>query len=368
MAKNAEDLLGEVLESYDFGGEVVGAVRYGSGHINDTFCVYAQAENGDCKRFILQRIKTATFKDPTGLMNNICGVTEHLRAKIEKDNGDIMRETINVVHTKVGEQYYTDTENGAWRVYVFVEDSICLQKVRNAQDFYEVAVAFGNFQKLLSDYPADTLVETIENFHNTPDRYAKFIAALEADVMGRAKNVQAEIDFVKEREKDCSVLADLLADGKIPLRVTHNDTKLNNVLLDKSTEKGICVIDLDTVMPGLSLHDFGDAIRFGANDCDEDEKDISKVNFSLSLYKTFADGFLAASGGALTDIEIEHLPWGAKLMTLECGMRFLTDYLDGDNYFKIHRDGHNLDRCRTQFKLVSDMENNWEEMKKTVEV
>lgn len=360
--KPAEEMLNEALAAWNWGGIVVGAVRYGAGHINDTFCVYTQDEVGDCVRFILQRINTNTFTDPAGLMENICGVTGFLRKKIEEKGGDVTRETMNVVPTAEGKPYYADTNGGAWRVYTFVEGTVCLQKVESPEDFYASAYAFGQFQQLLADYPASTLHETIARFHDTANRYANFEKALEADVCGRAKEVQAEIEFVKAHKADCSYMVDLLAAGKLPLRVTHNDTKLNNILMDKATRQGICVIDLDTVMPGLAANDYGDSIRFGANDCAEDEKDLTKVNFSLPLFETYTKGFLAACGSALTDLEKETLPWGAKLMTLECGIRFLTDYLEGDHYFKVHREGHNLDRCRTQFKLVRDMEAAWDEM------
>ena len=220
---------------------------------------------------------------------------------------------------------------------------------------------------MLKDYPADTLYETIPHFHGTEDRLSKLKAAVEADVMGRVKDVQPELDFVRKREADCSVALQALREGKLPLRVTHNDTKLNNVLIDRDSGEGICVIDLDTVMPGLSINDFGDSIRFGANHSAEDERDLSKVNFDISLYEVYTQGFLEGAGGALTQAELDYLPWGAKLMTLECGIRFLTDYLDGDHYFRIHREGQNLDRCRTQFKLVADMEEQWEAMKAVVD-
>ena len=237
-----------------------------------------------------------------------------------------------------------------------------MQQVQTPEQFYQSAWTFGNFQRLLADYPAHTLHETIPQFHDTRDRYKKFEKAVEANVCGRAAEVQAEICFVREHQADCAVLMDLLESGKLPLRVTHNDTKLNNVLLDKKTGCGLCVIDLDTVMPGLSLNDFGDSIRFGANHSAEDEPDLSLVNFDLELFEIYTKGFLGAAGDALTAREKEMLPWGAKLMTLECGMRFLTDYLEGDHYFKTHRPGQNLDRCRTQFKLVRDMEAHWPEM------
>ena len=358
----AEETLNEALGAYDFGGQVAGALRYGQGHINDTFCVYVQTPEGDARRFILQRINTDTFTDPKGLMENIVGVTDYLRAIVEKNGGDTARETMTVLRTKDGETYYADSKGGAWRVYPFVEDTLCLQKVEDTKQFYESARAFGRFQQLLAGYPAATLHETIAKFHDTRNRFANFEKALAADACGRAKDVQPEIDFVMARKADCAVMMDLLDAGELPLRVTHNDTKLNNILLDKKTGEGICVIDLDTVMPGLAANDYGDSIRFGANHSAEDEKDLSKVNFDIDLFEIYTKGFLETAGGALTEKEKETLPWGAKLMTLECGIRFLTDYLEGDHYFKVHREGQNLDRCRTQFKLVSDMESQWDAM------
>lgn len=363
----AEETLDEAIGGFDFGGQIVGTVRYGKGHINDTFCVYTQHENGECVRYILQRINTDTFQDPDGLMENIAGVTDYLREMIEKNGGDPARETLTVKRTREGKAYYRDTQGGCWRVYPFIENTICLQTVERPEQFYESAKTFGRFQMLLASYDASSLHETIAHFHDTRSRFQNFQKALEADACGRAKEVQKEIEFVCSREKDCSVLMDLLEEGKLPLRVTHNDTKLNNILIDKATGKGICIIDLDTVMPGLSLNDYGDSIRFGANHCAEDEKDLSKVNFDLELFDIYTKGFMEAAGSALTPVEKEYLPWGAKLMTLECGIRFLTDYLEGDHYFKVHREGHNLDRCRTQFKLVQDMENQWEAMQKVVD-
>ncbi len=358
----AEETLAEALTGFDFGGQIVGAVRYGKGHINDTFCVYTQDEAGDCVRFILQRINTDTFTDPDGLMENIAGVTDYLRTIIAENGGDTARETMTVKRTREGGSYYRDSRGGCWRVYPFIENTVCLQSVEKPEQFYESAKAFGRFQRLLAGYDASTLHETIAKFHDTRSRFANFKKALEADACGRAKEVQAEIRFVLDREQDCAVLMDQLEAGKLPLRVTHNDTKLNNILMDKATGTGICVIDLDTVMPGLALNDYGDSIRFGANHSAEDEPDLSKVNFDLELFETYTKGFMEAAGSALTAAEKENLPWGAKLMTLECGIRFLTDYLEGDHYFKVHRDGQNLDRCRTQFKLVSDMEANWDKM------
>lgn len=358
----AENLLQEALTGFDFGGDIVGALRFGAGHINDTFCVYTQQPSGDCLRFILQRINTDTFKDPDGLMENIVGVTDYLRDAVTQNGGDPTRETMTVLRTKENKHFYTDSTGGAWRVYPFVENTLCLQAAETPELFYASGKAFGKFQQLLADYPADTLHETIVQFHDTENRLANFKKALAADSEGRAKSVQAEVDFVLAHEKDCSVAMQALRDKILPLRVTHNDTKLNNILIDKVSHQGICVIDLDTVMPGLSINDFGDSIRFGANHSAEDEPDLSKVNFDLPLFDIYTKGYFEGAGNALTAAEKEFMPWGAKLMTLECGMRFLTDYLEGDHYFKIHRDGQNLDRCRTQFKLVRDMETHWAEI------
>ncbi len=363
----AEKLLNEALAAYDFGGQLVGAVRYGSGHINDTFVVHTQPGEDPCRRFILQRISSAAFKHPDEVMANIVGVTSFLGEKIKEAGGNPARETMSVWATKSGENFYTDSEGGAWRVYPFVEDTICLQKAETPELFAASARAFGKFQRMLKDYPADTLYETIPKFHDTEDRLAKLKAAVAADVMGRVKEVGPELKFVQEREADCSVALSALRDGRLPLRVTHNDTKLNNILIDRESGEGICVIDLDTVMPGLAINDFGDSIRFGANHSAEDERDLTKVNFDLELFDVYAAGFLEGAGGALTETELDYLPWGAKLMTLECGIRFLTDYLEVDHYFRIHREGQNLDRCRTQFKLVSDMEAAWDDMKAVVD-
>lgn len=353
-------LLQSAANAFDFGGPVLcDAHHYGEGHINDTFVVWREDHS---KRFILQRINTDTFTNPVGLMENVCGVTRHLRAKNLAEGGDPARETLNVIPTLSGSTCYLDADGGAWRAYDFVEDTICLQQVGSETDFRTVAETLGKFQNQLEDYPASTLHETIARFHDTPNRYANFEKALAADALGRAKNITSEIEFIHAREQDCHVLLDQLAAGEIPLRVTHNDTKINNVLIDAATGKGICVIDLDTVMPGLSAYDFGDSIRTGANDCAEDEPDQSKVHFDLHLYEVFAKGYLSTAGASMSMAEKKSLAWGARLMTLECGIRFLTDYLEGDHYFRIARPDHNLDRARTQFTLVRQMEEVFDQM------
>ena len=356
-----DSILNEVLQAFDFPATLIGAVRYGQGHINDTFCVVCQPREGDATRYILQGLSSAAFPHPEELMENFIGITSYLREKIIAAGGDPTRETLSLVKTKEGKEYYTDSNGKVWRLTPFIENSDSYQAA-TPELFEASARAFGRFQNLLQGYPAETLHEAIANFHNTEDRYAKFEAALAADKCGRAKDVQDEVDFVKARKADCSVALQALRDGKLPLRVTHNDTKLNNVLFDRTTQEGLCVIDLDTTMPGLSINDFGDSIRFGANHSAEDEKDLSKVNFDIELYEAYTRGFLEGAQGSLTAAELEYLPWGARLMTLECGIRFLTDYLDGDNYFHIRYADQNLDRCRTQFKLVKDMEEQFEAM------
>ena len=358
-------VLKEVLSAYDFPATLIGAVRYGQGHINDTFCVLCQPQNGDCIRFILQGLSSAAFPHPEELMENMVGITSYLRNKITENGGDPLRETLTIVKTKDGKDSYTDCNGKVWRLTPFIENTECYQKA-TPELFEASARAFGRFQFMLQGYPAETLHEPIARFHDTENRFEKFLTAMEADKLGRAAQVQDEIKFVMDRKADCSVAMQALRDGKLPLRVTHNDTKLNNILIDRTTGEGVCVIDLDTTMPGLSINDFGDSIRFGANHSAEDEKDLSKVNFDIDLYEAYTRGFLAGAQGSLTESELEYLPWGAKLMTLECGIRFLTDYLDGDNYFRIHYPEQNLDRCRTQFKLVSDMEQQFQAMHEVV--
>ena len=298
-------------------------------------------------------------RDVAGLMENITAVTEFLRTETDDPRG-----VLTLVKTHDGASYL-HAQDAYWRVYDFVEDSICLQLPETDEDFYQSAVGFGTFQQLLTDFPAAKLHETIPNFHNTPDRYRAFLKTLERDPLHRAAQVLSEIGFALARQTEMATLQNALTAGELPLRVTHNDTKLNNVLLDAKTRKALCVIDLDTVMPGSSLYDFGDSIRFGAATAAEDEKDLSKMEMSLDRFRVFTRGYVRACPG-LTAKELELLPMGAKTMTMECGVRFLTDYLDGDHYFAVHRDGQNLDRARAQFKLVADMEQKWDEMQKIV--
>ena len=345
----------EILDGFCLDGEPVRCESYGCGHINTTYLVTTASG----RRYILQKINHNTFRDVAGLMENITSVTEFLRAKTEDP-----RSVLTLVRTRDGASY-RHVQEGYWRVYDYVEHTICLQQPETDEDFYQSAVGFGTFQQLLSDFPAERLHETIPNFHNTPDRYRIFRETLERDPMGRAAHVRPEIEFALARQEEMGLLQKALTAGELPLRVTHNDTKLNNVLLDADTRKALCVIDLDTVMPGSSLYDFGDSIRFGAATAAEDERDLTKMEMSLERFRIFTRGYVRACPG-LTQREVALLPLGAKTMTMECGVRFLTDYLDGDHYFSIHREEQNLDRARTQLKLVADMEKKWGKMENIV--
>lgn len=356
----------EIREHFDFEGDYTGFYPIHNGHINNTYVL--EFENGkNVKSYLLQQINTNVFNDPEKLMENVVGVTEYLHKIIVENGGDPDRETLNVIKTRDGKPFLVSKDNRYWRCYNFITDAYTCQTIENPVVFYNSAVAFGNFQRLLADYPANSLHETIPNFHNTVSRYADLMAAVEKNAAGRLDSVKEEVQFAKDREKDTHVVVDLINEGKLPMRVTHNDTKLNNVMFDNQTDKGICVIDLDTVMPGSSLYDFGDSIRFGANHAAEDEKDLSLVYLDLNLFEQYCRGYLESAGKSLTKTEIEYLPFSAKLMTFECGMRFLGDYLNGDTYFKTAYPEHNLDRCHTQFALVADIEKKFDEMKAIVE-
>ena len=336
--------LKQIIQQFDIKGEIQSIKPLGNGHINDTNLVIT-----DCEKYTFQRINTNIFKSPTELMTNLFAVTEYLK----KNYPDEL--TIDYVRTKDGKMFY-ECEDGAYRLSVYIDNVIAPDTDKNEKIFYECAVAFGQFQRKLADFPADTLFETIKDFHNTAWRLDNLKAAVKADKVGRLAGVTKEVEFALAREKDIDTGITL------PLRVTHNDTKQNNVLLDEKTHKGVCVIDLDTIMPGLSINDFGDSIRFGANTADEDERDLDKMHFSLPLFESYTKGFFEGVGSSLTEDEINLLPHGAIMMTYECGIRFLTDYLEGDTYFKTAYPEHNLVRAHTQFKLVYEMEQNKDKM------
>lgn len=355
------DKLIKTVMNFDIVGQAVSITRYGCGHINDTYLVVT--ENGP--RYIMQRINHNVFKDVPALMENIVGVTEHIAKRLVAEGGDLGH-ALRVIKTKDGKDYYRDEQGLYFRVYNFIEGALSIERRATPEEFRLSAVGFGRFQKLLDGYDAEKLHETIKDFHNTKIRFENFLKAIETDSLGRKESCIKEIEFFLERKDYCSKIVDLLEEGKIPLRVTHNDTKLNNVLINLKEMKAVTVIDLDTVMPGSIVYDFGDSIRSGANIGPEDEKDLNKVDFSLELFDAYASGFVKEVRERLTSTESKNLAFGAILMTYECGMRFLADHLNGDTYFKIHRENHNLDRARTQIKMVSEMEKHLDEMKTIV--
>ena len=340
---------------FDFGGEVTSVVPYGNGHINDTYAVTCSLAGGSV-RFILQRLNPVVFPDRAGLMRNMIAVTEFLRKAVIRDGGDPERECLRLIPLKDGSPYLTDESGDVWRATQFIENTDAYLVAESPEMFASAGEAFGKFMARLGGFDASSLFEVIPRFHDTPDRYARFLASLAKNAAGRMDEAKDEIAFVRERGGGCSVITDALERGEVPVRVTHNDTKLNNVLIDTATKEAVCVIDLDTVMPGSMLYDFGDAVRVGCSTAKEDERDLSLVDFDLGLFRAFTEGYLAGAGRSVTAAELGLLPDAARLMTFECGMRFLTDFLDGDTYFKTAYPEHNLVRARTQFKLVRTME------------
>lgn len=324
---------------------------YGSGHINSTFLITV----GGVPMYILQKINTNVFRDPDGLMENIVGVTSHISEKLAAAGENSLRGTLTVVPTNDGKSFLRDDSGDYYRLFIFI-DAISHDTIEEPEQFYRTAKTYGKFQKMLSDFPAEKLHEVIPNFHNTPDRFAKLEKAIAENKAGRLDSVRADVEFALSYKDRVSYITDGLADGKIPCRVTHNDTKVNNFLFDKDTDECICAIDLDTVMPGAVLYDYGDALRLGCSSAAEDEKDLSKVFFCEAPFERFTRGFLEELLPVLTEREIELLPYSAMLMTYEVGIRFLTDYLEGDTYFKTAYPEHNIVRARNQFKLVHDID------------
>lgn len=345
----------EILRRFGIDSELI---PFGNGHINDTYITADRA-------YILQRINTSVFSDPKGLTNNVVLITGYLKNWLSANGGDPERETLTPIPAKDGSWFIRTDDGECYRVYKTIQGAVSYDSA-TPELLYQAAKGFGKFQKMLSGFPADRLKETIPDFHNTRSRFEALRAAVNADSYTRAAVAREEIDFCFAREADTDVIVTAIAEGKIPLRVTHNDTKLNNVMMDEKTGTAVCVIDLDTVMPGSLLYDYGDALRFGASTAAEDERDLSLVHFDLTLFETFTKGFLEELGDRLTASEAALLPFSVKLITMECGMRFLTDYLSGDTYFKTSRPGQNLDRCRTQLKLVAEIEEKTPEMKRIV--
>ncbi len=356
------DNIVDVVKAFAIEADFVSCSECTAGHINSTFFV----DCADGSRYVLQRINTSVFRDVELLMNNIVSVTSHIHNKLIAEGKDPLRGTLHFCKTQDGKYYHIDKSGNAWRLYRHIGGVDCYNSADDPEIFERVGAAFGHFQMQLSDYDASSLRETIPNFHNTPSRLADFRVALKADVAHRAQSIPEEIAFVLEREELCSYITDRIENGTIPLRVTHNDTKLNNLLIDSESGEPICVIDLDTIMPGSVLFDFGDAIRFGASSAAEDETDLAKVYIREDYFDAFTKGFVGGLENSLTETEVLELPMGALVITLELGIRFLTDYLNGDTYFRIHYKEQNLDRARNQFKLVMDMEAKMPRMREIV--
>jgi aminoglycoside phosphotransferase (APT) family kinase protein len=353
--------MGAEARHFQISGTFIGATPYGSGHINDTYCVVFH-EAGVPVRYLLQRINHSIFKNPAALMENIQRVTAHLAAQMA-DEPDRERRVLTLIPALDGRAWHVDEEGNYWRAFRFIESAHTYDAVESAEQAFQAAKAFGHFQKLLASLPAPRLHDTIPDFHNTPKRFVALVEAIAADAAGRAVLAKPEIDFGLKHQH----LASILLDANLPERVTHNDTKFNNVLLDDDTGEGICVIDLDTVMPGLALYDFGDMVRTTTSPAMEDERDLSKVNLQFPMFEALLRGYLSSAGEFLTKAEKQYLVFSGKLITFEIGIRFLTDYLAGDTYFKVHRDRQNLDRCRTQFKLVESIEQQEERMERLVQ-
>ena len=345
-----------VLKHFAFEGTYDSVEEMLSGNINNTFHLYYRDKGGRQIQYVLQQINSYAFKQPELVMSNAVRVTNHLRANAEQRGLPAERCTLSYVPCDNGEYLYVDSQKRYWRAYNFIDNAKAYNRVEKPEQFYEAGAAFGEFQRLLSDFPVDELYETIPYFHDTRRRFYSFVASVAEDKAGRVKQLEPEIDFLFDRRKRMYSIVQMIQAGELPLRVTHNDTKINNVMLDRDTGEALCVIDLDTVMAGSSLYDFGDAIRFGASTADEDETDLDRGRMDLGLFSAFTEGFVEQTAAALTLAELENLPLGARVMTYENGLRFLTDYLDGDVYFHIDHPGHNLDRARNQFRLLEDME------------
>jgi hypothetical protein len=359
--------LRDIAALFDMRADFLHGDSYGSGHINDTYCAYFDQAGNKQLRYIIQRINTNVFRTPVELMENVARVTRHSLARLQEvGHPEAHRRTLVCIPAHDGKPYAVDADGNYWRVYPFIERATGHDEITANEQAYEAARAFGNFQKLAADLGGERLHETIPNFHNTPMRLEALRAAIESDVAGRAAEVKSEIDFVMTRAADCSRITDLIASGDIPERVTHNDTKLNNVLLDDLTAEGVCVIDLDTTMPGSALYDFGDMVRTATPTSREDDTDLAKLDVRMDRFEALVRGYLGAAGSFLNGAEVDHLAFSGKLLTLECGIRFLTDYLQGDIYFKVKHPGHNLDRCRNQFAFVEAIERKLPEMEKFV--
>lgn len=355
----------EIVKSFDIEGNFKAYNSFGNGHINDTYALTFKQGNS-IRRYILQRMNESVFPNIDDLMNNIVKVCDYLKDIALKRGEDPERKCMSIIKTRDGKYYYTASNGEKWRCMVLIEGTEAYQIAVDTGVFEATGKAFGEFINFLQDFPVHELKVVIPNFHNTTSRFRAFTKALKANPCKRRRYCRDEIKFCLDREDNCARIVDMLASGEMPLRVTHNDTKINNILMDSNTGDAVCVIDLDTIMPGSIVYDFGDGIRSGCNTALEDEKDLSKVHFNMEMFEYFTKGFIDGMGKNLLEVEKDNLAYGAILITFECGMRFLTDYLNGDKYFKTDYGNHNLIRARTQFKLVKDMENSLEEMNNIV--
>lgn len=363
--EKTQEMIKAISHEFAIAGEFVEGEEIDSGHINNTYLAVYETADGKRAKYILQRINNYVFKDPLMVMKNVEVVTRHINWKVLRVKKDLGGQTLNIYPARGGRSFAYGKNGGVWRCYNYIENCHTYDVVENSRQAYQAAKAFGSFQDLVSDLPVEEVAETIPDFHNTPKRYARLMEVIAADPKGRLKNVAVEVSFIKQREELCKHLVELAEQGELPVRVTHNDTKLNNVMMDSETDEAVCVIDLDTVMPGLSLYDFGDLVRTATSPAEEDEKDLSKVEMRMTMFEALAEGYIDGCD-CLTPLEIENLVIGGKLMTLEVGIRFLTDYLEGDQYFKTDYDDHNLVRSRTQLKLVECIEEKEVEMNKFV--
>jgi len=357
-----EEHIAEIGAKFAIGGEFVSGEEIESGHINTTYLAAYADQDGEVSRYILQRINEHVFTEPLKVMKNVARVTKHINQKVLRTKRDFGGQTLSLYPGRDGKNCVEGAGGGIWRCYNFIEGCRTYDVVENTRQAYQAAKAFGAFQDLVSDLPVGMVEVTIPGFHDTPARYRRLMEAIESDSHGRVKDVEEEIAFIREREPIVGTLLDLVEKGELEERVTHNDTKLNNVMIDEQTDEAVCVIDLDTVMPGLALYDFGDMVRAATSPVAEDEKDVSKVEMRLPMFEALLEGYLETAQNFLTQREIELLPFSAKLISLETGIRFLTDHLEGDQYFKVHREGHNLDRCRTQLALVKSIEDQEDNM------
>jgi hypothetical protein len=351
-----QKLVAAIGNQFAVEGEFVLGEEIDSGHINSTYRATYRQKNGGEQRYIIQAINRNVFKNPHAVMSNVEKVTRHINSRVLRLKQDLGGQTLNLFPARAGGPWIEDQHGAVWRCYNHIEGCVTYDVVENTRQAYQAARAFGSFQDLVSDMDASSIIETIPDFHHTRKRYARLLEVAATDPVGRLDTVRAEFDFITSREPLTGLLLDLVDEGAIPVRVTHNDTKINNVMIDAASDEAVCVIDLDTVMPGLVLYDFGDLVRSATSPAAEDETDLTKVEMRMSIFEALVEGYLDAAGQFLNDTEVEHLAHSGKLMTLEVGIRFLTDYLEGDVYFKTRHPQHNLDRCRTQLKLVERIE------------